>query len=92
MRRAEREYVVFCLDQLYYGENGFGWFLHEVDYLLLSLAKHVEEGEITVTELSTRDRGVPPALQVGALGASLRLLRPWQLASRCGSPWLSWGC
>jgi hypothetical protein len=45
-----REYVVFCLDQLEYGQKGFGWFLHEADYLLLSLAQHVEEGTITLTE------------------------------------------
>jgi hypothetical protein len=45
-----REYVVFCLDQFEYGQEGFGWFLHEADYLLLSVAQHVEEGNITVTE------------------------------------------
>lgn len=47
---AGREYVVFCLDQLEYGQKGFGWFLHEADYLLLSLAQHVEGDNITVTE------------------------------------------
>jgi hypothetical protein len=36
-----REYVVFCLDMLEYGREGkFGYFLHEADYLLLSLAEH----------------------------------------------------
>jgi hypothetical protein len=39
-----------------------------------------------------RARRGPPALQVGALGASSGLVRRWRLASRCGSPLPSWGC
>ncbi len=45
----QREYVVFCLDELEdWGK--FGYFLHEADYLLLSLASSEEEGDITVAE------------------------------------------
>jgi hypothetical protein len=46
-----REYVVFCLDMLRYEREGkFGYFLHEADYLLLSLADNVHDGNITVAE------------------------------------------
>ncbi len=45
----QREYVVFCLDELE-DWGRFGYFLHEADYLLLSLASSVEEGDITVAE------------------------------------------
>ena len=45
----QREYVVFCLDELE-DWGRFGYFLHEADYLLLSLASSVEEGAITVAE------------------------------------------
>ena len=45
----QTEYVVFCLDELEDWRR-FGYFLLEADYLLLSLASHVEEGNITVAE------------------------------------------
>ena len=45
----QREYVVFCLDELV-DWGRFGYFLHEADYLLGSLASSVEEGDITVAE------------------------------------------
>jgi hypothetical protein len=45
----QREYVVFCLDELV-DWGRFGHFLHEADYLLLSLASSVEEEDITVAE------------------------------------------
>ncbi len=52
-RRKRREhveyYVVFCLDELE-DWGRFGWFLHEADYILLSLAHGVTEGYLTATE------------------------------------------
>ena len=60
-----REYVVFCLDMLEYGREGkFGYFLHEADYLLLSLAEHAPKMPAKAGKVEQQEG---PGVHVGAL-------------------------
>lgn len=45
-----REDVVFCLDGEDYGQEGYMFFMHEADVLLMALASKVENGEMDSLE------------------------------------------